>query len=263
MFVSHLCLCKSVMGVYLAVMGVTDQLFSGVYLWRDRTWRFSSWCTMSGFLFLLSSQVSVFLILCMTLDHCVTFLWGGRGIDRTRKVSLLMCAVSWIGGAVLAIVPATLQWNDFSQTSLCIPLPVPQDQVAGHRYAFGLLVVLNTMLMLITAAGQTYIYIIIRNNTLAFFVDNQKTRDLTVARRCVSLAVTDACCWFLVALWALVTSQGVSVPEDVKSMAVFAIFASSALTPYLYLLNLASERRKQIQKQRLLKRLGQRMAGKK
>ena len=261
-FVPHLFLSKSVMGTYLAVINVADRVFSGVYLWRDTAWRSSYWCTMCGFLFLLSSQASVFVLVCMTLERCMVLAWADRGAHWGRKVKQLMCAVSWVGGIVLAAIPAASRRNAFSQTSFCIPLPVGQGQVSWHHYDFGVLVVLNTTLMMLTTAGQTYIYTTVHSNFMVYLVDNPRSHELIVARRLINLVVTDACCWFLFALWALLTSQGVFLFGDVTSVtAVFVTYVSSALTPYLYLQDMALERTRQLQRQRLLKRLGHRLTG--
>ena len=261
-FAPHLFLSKSVMGVYLAVLSVADQVYSGDYLWRDVAWRSGSWCSMCGFLFFLSSQVSVFVVVCMTLERCAVLAWADRSAHCGRMVKPLMCVGSWVGGAVLATVPAASPWNDFSQTSLCVPLPVSQGRLSGHPYALGVLVVLNTTLMLLTAAGQTYIYVTVRRNFMVCFVDSQRSREFAAARRLLSVAVADACCWFVFALWVLLTSQGSFVSSNVTSvMAVFVVYVNSALTPYHYLLNIALERNTQLQRQRLLKRLQYKLTG--
>lgn len=118
---------------------------------------------------------------------------------------------------------------------------------------------------LLAAAGQAYVHVLTRADALAFFVDSQRARDLsltlTLTRRLVSVVVTDACCWLLVALWAVLDAQGVLAPGQVVSwMSLFFVFFSSAVTPYLYLLNVLLERRQEVQKQRLLKRLGYKVA---
>ena len=260
---SHLCLSKSVMGAYLAAIGIANQLYSGAYLWKDRAWRSSPWCSACGFLFLLSSQVSVFLVAGMTLERCVALAGASRAAHWERKLTRLIALLSWVAGVSLAAVPAAAGWKDFSRTSLCIPLPLPQDRTAGHRYAFGVLVVLNAALMLLAAAGQVYVHVTVRSNVLAFLVDDQRARDLTAARRVISVAVTDVCCWCLVALWALLTARGAFVPGDVGfTTAVWFVLISAALAPYIHRLSVVMERRRQTQKQRLLKRLRYRLTAK-
>nr|KAG5691622.1 hypothetical protein BaRGS_023793 [Batillaria attramentaria] len=68
-FVSHLCLADLLMGVYLAMIGVADRLYQGTYLWEDVQWRNSVACKVAGFLSLLSSEASAFIICLITADR--------------------------------------------------------------------------------------------------------------------------------------------------------------------------------------------------
>ncbi|KAL8575747.1 hypothetical protein ACOMHN_055936 [Nucella lapillus] len=56
------------MGLYLAAIGVADRVYLGTYLWNDVTWRQSLLCQTAGFLSLMSSEVSAFIICLITLD---------------------------------------------------------------------------------------------------------------------------------------------------------------------------------------------------
>ena len=257
LYISHLCLSNFFTGVHLAVLGVMDKVYSGSYLWKDRAWRSSPWCVVSGFLFLLSSQVSVFVIVCMTLERCIVIGWPDRAY-RDKKVTRLLNVLSWASGIVLAAIIVVFQVDDLRQTSLCIPLPHTGDAAAGYGITFGIVVVLNSVLMLLAAAGQTYIYLTVRRSTMTFLVDSQRARDLTVACRVINIVVTDACCWFIIALLAVLSSQfGTAVPGSTRFILAHCVtFVNSATNPYLYFINVASEQRRNLQRQRLLQRLG-------
>ena len=258
-FVFQLCMSKCMMGVYLSALSVADSVSSGSYLWEDREWRTGVWCQVLALLFLLSSQVSVFLQFSMTMDRYLAIAWGHKA--WTARLTVPMCVLSWCGGVVLACM--ALGWRDFSQTSLCTALPIAGHLRGGHHYTFGLLVILNGALMLLTGTGQAYIHRQVASNPLAFLTDTPLTRDLTSSRRVVSVSITDSTCWILVTLLAALTSHEVFIPGDsMYTLSAYIIFISSSLTPYLYLLSGVSERRRQVQKQRLLKRLGYHPAGK-
>ena len=68
LFMSHLSVCNCMIGVYLAILSVADQLQGVDYLWTERAMRSSSWCVVSCVLFLLSSEVSVFIVTIATLE---------------------------------------------------------------------------------------------------------------------------------------------------------------------------------------------------
>ena len=258
-FVFQLCMSKCMMGVYLSTLSVADSVSSGSYLWEDREWRTGAWCQVLALLFLLSSQVSVFLQFSMTMDRYLSIAWGHKA--WTARLTVPMCVLSWCGGLVLACM--ALGWRVFSQTSLCTALPIAGHLRGGHHYTFGLLVILNGALMLLTTTGQVYIHSQVVSNPLAFLTDTPLTRDLTSSRRVVSLAITDSTCWMLVAVWGALTPHRVFVPGDAMYiLSMHIIFLSSCLTPYLYIFSGVSERRRQVQKRRLLKRLGDHSVGK-
>ncbi|KAL8616946.1 hypothetical protein ACOMHN_041864 [Nucella lapillus] len=262
-FVCHLCISKFLMGLYLCVLSVADQVYRDQFLWEDRAWWSGILCKVSAFLFFLSSQVSVLVDVSVTLERCTALIWQAGRLGETQRRKMItstLCLLAWLTSACLAIFPTAVpppSGNDISQTSLCVPLPVPKNRPGGHDYAFSILVVFNTTLMLSSLVGQAYIYVLTSNNTLALLVNGDKARELTSARRVISLVNTDACCWGLVTLWSILTILEMWDPGDVRSsLSVFFIFASAALTPYLFVAAGVIEGQREVQKQRVLKRLG-------
>lgn len=68
-FVTNLSVADFFMGVYLAIVGVADQIYSGEYLWHGDQWRKSVVCKIAGSQSVVSSEVSAFLICLITLDR--------------------------------------------------------------------------------------------------------------------------------------------------------------------------------------------------
>nr|KAG5701862.1 hypothetical protein BaRGS_019073 [Batillaria attramentaria] len=63
-------------------------------------------------------------------------------------------------GFVLASVPfhpMAWHWDFYSQTGICIPLPITRQSFAGHQYSFGVIIVLNFVLFLIIAAVDIFL----------------------------------------------------------------------------------------------------------
>nr|KAG5709265.1 hypothetical protein BaRGS_018017 [Batillaria attramentaria] len=114
------------------------------------------------------------------------------------------------------------------------------------------MIVLNFTLFLLIAAGQAAIFRSVRANVLA--IDkNQKSKDITIARRLISVAVSDFLCWFPIGLLGLLASAGVPVPGEVNVvMAIFVLPFNSALNPFLYTFNLLMERRREKREKKLL-----------
>ena len=154
----------------------------------------------------------------------------------------------------------TSHWSFYSQTGICIPLPITRSDYAGHDYAYGVMIIFNFILFLLIAAGQASIYASIRANRMSTSDSTKKSNDLRIARRLITVALSDFLCWFPIGLLGLLASQGIPIPGEVNvGMAIFVLPLNSALNPFLYTLNIILERRRRSRDERLLKELSAEM----
>ena len=66
-----------------------------------------------------------------------------------------------------------------------------------------------------------------------------------MARRLISIVVSDFLCWFPIGLLGILSSTGLPVPGEVSvALAIFVLPLNSALNPYLYSFNMLIERRR-------------------
>ena len=125
-FVTNLSTADFFMGVYLAIVGVADQIYRGEYFWHGDQWKESVICKVAGFLSLMSSEVSAFIICLITLDRFLALRFPFSSLHFSRGSAVTACAIVWIIGIALATVPLlpiTTHWEFYSQTDICIPLP--------------------------------------------------------------------------------------------------------------------------------------------
>ncbi|KAL8585872.1 hypothetical protein ACOMHN_056467 [Nucella lapillus] len=102
------------MGVYLAIIGVADQVFAGVYVWSDKTWKASKVCNVAGFLSFLSSEVSAFIICLITIDRFLVLRFPFSQIRFGATSAHIACVIIGTLGLILATVPllpVTLHWE--------------------------------------------------------------------------------------------------------------------------------------------------------
>ena len=184
-FVTHLCVSDFVMGVYLAIIGGADRVYMNTYLWEDIDWRNSGMCKLAGFLSLLSSEVSASIICLITVDRFLVVRFPFSRLHFQRCSAQLCCLVLWTMGTVLAAVPllpATSSWHFYSQTGICIPLPVTRQDFPGHDYSFNVMIIFNFVVFLLIAAGQCVIYMAVRSQSMAEQdQSNKRSKDLAVA----------------------------------------------------------------------------------
>ena len=104
-FVSSLSTADCFMGVYLAIVGVADQVYRGKYLWFGDQWKESTVCKVADFLCLMSTEVSAFIICLITLDRFLVLRFPFSRLHFSRSSALIACAVVWVIGIALATVP--------------------------------------------------------------------------------------------------------------------------------------------------------------
>ena len=257
-FVTHLSVSDSLMGVYLVIIGGADRFYLNSYLWEDTNWRESVTCKVAGFLSLLSSEMSASIICLVTLDRFLVLRFPFSRLRFQHRSALMGCLLLWATGTVLAAVPLLpASWKFYTQTGICIPLPVTRRDFPGDDYAFAVMIIFNFVLFLFIAAGQLAIYMAVRNQSMAYKKDSDKrNQEFTVARRLFIVVVSDFFCWFPIGLLGLLASRDVPISGEVSvGMAVFVLPLNSALNPFLYTLGVIQARRARTREQELLKTL--------
>ncbi|XP_076464779.1 uncharacterized protein LOC143296633 [Babylonia areolata] len=256
-FVTHLCISDFLMGLYLAVIGVADRIYQGNYLWNDEIWKRSAGCKLAGFLSLLSSEVSAFIICLITFDRFLVLHFPFSNMHFKKKSAHVACMIVWLIGIMLAgipLLPVTAHWNFYSQNGICIPLPITRNDFPGHDYSFIVIIVVNFILFLLIAAGQVFIFWSIRTNSMAAGDSNKKSNDLAIARRLITIAMSDFLCWFPIGLLGLLASSGVPIDGEVNvAIAIIILPVNSAINPFLYTINMLLERRRKAQEKRIQK----------
>ena len=255
-FVTNLSTADLLMGVYIAIIGVADSRFHGKYLFYDETWKHSVTCKVAGFLSLLSCEVSALTIWLITLDRFIVLHFPFSSVRFQRNSAGVACLITWLIGLLLAsvpVLPVTAHWEFFSQTGICIPLPVTRQDFKGKYFSVGVFIIFNFILFLLIAIGQVFIYWSVQKNSLN--TDSTRvSRDLTIARRLISVAVTDFVSWFPIGFCGLLALADIPIPGEVNvALAIFVLPMNSALNPYMYTFNMLMEKRRKSREATLLR----------
>ena len=248
-FVTHLCVSDFLMGVYLAIIGVADRWYYGSYEWNDNKWKNSAACHFTGFLSLLSSEMSALLICFITLERFLVIRFPFNDMRFSVKFAQVLSVAGWVVGVVLAAVPLlpfTEHWQFYSQTGICIPLPITRKKFPGSDYSFYVMIVVNFLLFLLIAVGQLLIFWSYHSHSKKVSRPGKKADDMTIARRLLIVVMSDFLCWFPIGLLGLMARSDIPIPGYVNvAMAIFVLPVNSAVNPFLYTLHLVRERRRQ------------------
>nr|KAG5696537.1 hypothetical protein BaRGS_021073 [Batillaria attramentaria] len=257
--VTNLSVSDFLIGVYLVIIGVADRTYHGTYIWHDRAWKGSILCKTAGFLCLLSSEVSAFIICLITLDRFLVFRYPFSKIRFRRRSAQVACGIVWLVGLSLAaipLLPLTSHWLFYGQTGICVPLPISKDTVNDSGYAFAVISVLNLILFLLIAIGQLLIFLSVRSSNSPRMDMGKQSQDVAIARILATIVLTDFLCWFPIAIVGLLASEGVPISDEVNvSIAIFVFPLNSALNPFLYTFNTQIDRRRRAKQARLLQSL--------
>ena len=263
-FVSSLGLSDFVMGIYMAIIGVADRMYQGKYFLFEDSWKTSTVCSTAGFLSLVSCEVSASMICIITLDRFLVLRYPFSRLHFNRRSAVVASIGVWTFGLVLAAVPlhpVLSHWEFYSQTGVCIPLPITSRSFAGQRYAFAVMIVLNLLLFLLIATGQTLIFWTVQSTSMATSSTTKKSQDTAIARHLTSIVVSDFLCWFPIGLLGVLAAVGVPVPGIFNVVvAVFMLPLNSALNPFLYTFSTLLEYWDKQEEQRLMKELEKRLA---
>ena len=255
-FVTNLSLSDFLMGVYLVIIGTADELYRGRYLWHEQDWKGNTMCTLAGFISLLSNEVSAFMICLITIDRFLVLHFPFSEFRFKGRSAIIAPGLAWLSGLLLAAVPlfsVFSHWRFYGHTGICIPLPVTKRTFGGKGYSFGVMIVFNFILFVSIALGQASIYWTIKTNSLGPVSSTNTSRDLTVARRLITVVVSDFLCWFPIGVLGLMANSGTPVPGEVNvAMAIFVLPLNSALNPFLYTFNMLMEKRCKAREARLL-----------
>ena len=157
--VQHLAVSDFLRGVQLSVTSVADYLHGDDYLGRDGAWRDSAACQASGFLALLSGQVSTLLVFLLTLNTALAL----RRPSRAPRPSTLRvaCGLVWGGAGLVALtplLPGQAAWGVYSHSALGLPLPFSTRGAGpGWDFCVGVTVVFSGLLLSLTCAAQAFI----------------------------------------------------------------------------------------------------------
>ncbi|XP_076452176.1 G-protein coupled receptor GRL101-like [Babylonia areolata] len=240
----------------LQVLSLSNNPITSLYLYHDDTWKSSVSCKVAGFLSLLSSEVSALFIWLITLDRFIVIHFPFSTLRFQRMSATMACLLTWFGCwflALLPLLPMTSHWEFYSQTGTCIPLSVTGKEFKGKVFSFSVLIVLNFVLFLSISVGQALIYWSIKSTSLKTNT-TKVSRDMTIAGRLITVAVTDFLCWFPIGICGMLALAGTPIPGEVSvALSIFVLPLNSAVNPFMYTFNTLAEKRRKTNEDNFVK----------
>ncbi|XP_060064610.1 G-protein coupled receptor GRL101-like [Ylistrum balloti] len=243
-FVLNLSVSDFLMGIYLMMIGTFDVNYRDMYAWNDQDWRKSIICTIAGIVSNVSSEMSTFLILMVTIDRAIVIVSPMSRLSRRNISWKQACLISfflWLVAITIAIIPAvSLQFyfkNEYySQSGVCLALPLTGDEQPGSEYSFAVFVCLNSFVFVIIAIGQLCMFKSLMTSGGSRVASSlTRQRDMIVARTLFLVVATDFFCWFPIGVMGLMSKSGYKISNDAYAwVMVFVLPVNAAINPFLY-----------------------------
>ncbi|XP_078375556.1 uncharacterized protein LOC144658924 [Oculina patagonica] len=244
------------MGVYLLIIAIKDLQWKGEYFQHDVAWRTGHLCRFAGALSMLSSEVSVLMLLAITMDRLICVVFALRMRPLSLRSARIICSCIWIFGIIISFIPWTgiSYFQDkkrgigfFGSSAVCLPLQFSEGKPAGWEYSTAFFITLNGVAFLCILTAYVLMFWttlrLIRSSQARHMIKAESTR----ATRLFFIVLTDFFCWMPVIILGILSLTGdFRDPKHEAKVwiAVFVLPVNSAINPILYTFSTLGVRRK-------------------
>ncbi|XP_041480854.1 G-protein coupled receptor GRL101-like [Lytechinus variegatus] len=268
MFITNLAVSDFFMGIYMVLIAVMDIYIGESYFWEGRAdeWRSSVTCQIAGFLSVLSSEASVFLLTLITADRFISIVFPfsqHRLSTTSARVALIVIWIVAISLSLIGVLLNNVIPDAYGLSDVCVGLPFIRkstdistviDQRSSAQYntviynvasgstvstwQFSIFLFLGVNLFSFISILFSYIIIFIKIRLDQAEVGRraEASNEIKMALMMFLIVGTDFCCWMpIIILGILVQTVGVDVTPDIYAwLVVFVLPINSSLNPYLY-----------------------------
>lgn len=262
-FITNLAVADFLMGMYMIFIGSADAFFGKDYYLQAATWRNSFACKLSGFVAMVSSEASVFLLVLISLDRfiCIVFPFG-KFRFRTRSSRIAIC-FAWLLAILLAIIPIIIGdrisgFYGYSDVCIGLPLVTPATGFqgvwvesgdgetldhhfvstgnSGWAYSTAVFIGLNLICFVAVFVFYVAIFVYVRKAAVSSGRKTQRKDEIRMAMKMAVIVGTDFLCWMPVIIMGILSQSGSAVIPVVTYVwtIVFVLPINSSLNPYLY-----------------------------
>lgn len=232
------------LALYLFILVSASTHTRGNYYNFVKEWQYSGGCSIAGFLAIFSSQLSMFVLVVITIERYLAIV---HAMHFHRRLSMfhasVLMGVAWTISLILAVLPLA-SVNSYTEVAICLPFRSEKNSDMAY---VGVLLFVNLIFFIFILVSYLRMFLVVRSPHLDS--NNQQQRnDSEVAKRMALLVFTDFFCWgpiAFVGLWSVfgdTGSLGVTVKNSKFLLVIF--FPINALcNPFLYAVSTNSFKR--------------------
>lgn len=204
------------MGIYLLSVASHDILYRDQYNRYALQWTDSWSCQLTGMLAMVSCEVSVFILVTVSVDCCLAVIQPYRRPLLTTGRAVGALVIIWSAGLGLATLPMAFDDRFYSGNGVCMPLHIHGALTSGWQYSAAVFLGLNSVAIMLITISYVTIATSVRRTRLASYgdasVDGGGTgsvsgmvarssshvsaeQDRNMAKRFFVIVLTDMLCW--------------------------------------------------------------------
>ena len=269
--ITNLAISDFMMGMYMLFLVSADLYFSEYFPNHSILWRYHPLCRAAGFLAVVSSEASVFIITCLSFDRFMGVVYPfGKCRFGIKKARIIICTL-WCVALALGISLSAIAGNNqdlYDVSEVCIGLPlsrrieyasdIPKENGVVTRgsaevtkpsmyLSIAVFTGLNLLCFIVVSSCYMAIFISARQGANQAGRTNRQSEEIRMAMRMAAIVITDLCCWMPIICLSILVQSGVLVvkPQVYVWIATFILPINSSMNPFLYTLASAIVKRLQ------------------
>ena len=230
----NLAMADLFMGIYLLTIAVVDVETKGSYSEEAIAWQTSPGCRFAGFCAIVSSILSVYTLLVITVERVYSIKFSLQRKHFKKHWVFFFMIIGWVIGILLAVLPM-LGLSSYERVSICLPFETRDIEDKAY---IATVLVLTGIASFVILFSYVYLFYIVACGTRKKNLHGSLTarEELKLALRMSLLIVTDFMCWGPIAFFGLtaVFGQPLIGIKASKVLIVFVFPLNSCLNPILY-----------------------------
>ena len=198
--IRSLALSDFLMGVYMIIIASADTYYRGRYIEIADEWKDGVICMLAGVFATVASEVSVFMLIMITLDRFVAIVFPFSSFKMTKKRAIIGVTISWVIGILLAVIPVLpisyFGGKFYSRSGVCLSLHLTRQTYPGWEYSVAVFLVLNFLAFLYIAVSYTWMFIHIKRVSAIQASTGRSMQHLKLGGRLAAIILSDFICWF-------------------------------------------------------------------
>ena len=229
----NLALADFMLGVFLSFLGVVDvrTFGDGSFYKSALHWQKGPGCQTAGFIGVFSNELSVYLMVILTLErlHTIVYSFNQQGSRMKMRHAVVLVGIGWIFAAIAAALPL-FNINSYQEVAICLPF---RTEYLSDKIYIGVLLSLSVAAFSIVLFSYVHILVVYCKSPAC--EKRFQERVMTSVKMGV-LVVTNSISWLPLAVLGLAALADVYLINlTVAKYFIVLIFPLNAcLNPFLY-----------------------------